>query len=31
LISARYALDDGLAAVAAARDPLNFKVLLQVA
>lgn len=31
LISARYVLDDGLAAVAAARDPLNFKVLLQVA
>lgn len=30
LISARYPLDDALAAFAAARDPLNFKVLLQV-
>jgi threonine dehydrogenase-like Zn-dependent dehydrogenase len=31
LISARYPLDDGLAAFAAARDPLKFKILLQVA
>jgi threonine dehydrogenase-like Zn-dependent dehydrogenase len=31
LISARYPLDDGLAAFDAARDPRNFKILLQVA
>ena len=31
LISARYPLDDALAAFAAARDPRNFKILLQVA
>jgi threonine dehydrogenase-like Zn-dependent dehydrogenase len=30
LISARYPLDDALAALAAARDPLNFKVLLKI-
>jgi len=30
LISARYPLDDAIAAFSAARDPLNFKILLQV-
>jgi threonine dehydrogenase-like Zn-dependent dehydrogenase len=30
LISARYALDDGIAALAAAADPHNLKVLLQI-